>query len=131
MASSANVGSPPRPAPRGKPMSNEELANELCAVSPILRDARRVHVANFGALIPHVFMSDVLARVGACLLESGAPPHEAGTILASLERALAEGDRETRNVISISFARDGELEPFFARLWPLLGPRLRAQCTGK
>jgi hypothetical protein len=44
---------------------------------------------------------------------------------------MTEGDRETRNVIAISFARDSEVELFFDELVPLLGPRTRAQLAGK
>ena len=125
----------PQRARRGKPTNNRELADSLCAVSAALREVRKVHVRSFGTLVPHVFMSEVLARVGSCVRARGASAAEdhgaeiAG-ILQSLESAMDSGDRETRNVISISFAGDAELEPFFAELEPLLGPRVRAQVGG-
>ncbi len=122
------------PAPqRSQPMSNAELVETLCSVSTPLREARRVHVKAYGGLVPHVFMADVLRRVGECLgLDSLAlQRNEMDGILAALERGLTEGDRETRNVIAMSFTRDSELEPFFAVLRPLLGPRMRAQLHGK
>jgi hypothetical protein len=121
---------------RGKPMNNLQLADSLCAASSALRDARRLHVKSFGTLIPHVFMSDVLARVGCCLLAVPAdavadPNREIVAILESLEHGMMAGDRETRNVIAISFVGDGELEPFFGELRPMLGPKVRAQMQGK
>lgn len=121
---------------RGKPTNNLELADSLCAVSAALREARRTHVKSFGTLIPHVFMGNVLAHVGACVLAGNGKAFaghraEIAGILELLERAMTAGDRETRNVISISFVGDGELEPFFKELKPLLGPKVRAQLQGK
>ena len=120
---------------RTRPMSCAELVEGLCAESAALREARRVHLAAFGTLIPHVFMGAVLARVGACLvagaahaLASNGP--EVRGLLAELERGMREGDREARNVIAISFVRDGEVELFFDDLAPLLGPATRAQVSG-
>ena len=40
---------------------------------------------------------------------------------------MVDGDRETRNVIAVSFACDAQLESFFPRLRRMLGPRMRAQ----
>ncbi len=120
----------------GKPMNNLQLVDNLCSSSAVLREARRVHVKSFGTLIPHVFMADVLARVGSLLLMGGAHAilnhrPEIEGILAALEQGLATGDRETRNVIAVSFARDSELELFFDELKPLLGPKIRAQLRGR
>jgi hypothetical protein len=121
--------------PRGKPMNNLQLVESLCAASTALNEARRTHVKSFGTLIPHVFMTHVLERLGRCLAagRGAVVDHrpEIAAILESLERGMAAGDRETRNVISISFVSDGELEPFFAELKLLLGPRVRAQVQGK
>lgn len=121
-----------RPPRRGKPINNRELADSLCAVSAALKEVRRSHVKSFGTLIPHVFMGNVLARVGACVRATA--PGEAGAevagILQGLEQGMENGDRETRSVISISFAGDAELESFFGVLAPLLGPRLRALLPG-
>lgn len=119
----------------GRPMNNRELADNLCTASIALREARRQHVKHFGTLIPHVFMGDVLARIGWCLDDGKVPPadHETeiAAILEALERGMFSGDRETRNVISLSFVGDGELEAFFARLRPRLGPRVSAQLRGR
>lgn len=122
-------------ASRGKPISNGELVEGLCEISPVLREFRRVHVENFGTLVPHVFMGDVLAHLGMCMLDArergAAPGPEVAAILQVLDLGMAQGDRETRNVISVSFVGDGELEPFFAHLKPWLGPRVRAQLQGR
>jgi hypothetical protein len=122
--------------PSGKPMNNIELVEDLCAVSAPLREARRVHMESFGTLIPHVFMAAVLARVGQCLLK-GSPdareqhrPELVG-ILAALEHGMKSGDRETRNVIAISFVRDSEVELFFAELKQWLGPQSLGQTRGR
>lgn len=117
-------------------MSNADLVESLCAASLALREARRRHMNSFGTLIPHVFMTDVLARIGGCLSldggdEAAGGRAEAAAILQVLERGLAEGERETRNVIAVSFVNDAELELFFEDLKPLLGPRLRGQLQGK
>lgn len=120
------------PPERGRPMRNAELVDALCDASVVLREARRVHLEAYGCLIPHVFMADVLKRIGQCL-GSGAlharetHGEEVRGILAAIERGMAEGERETRNVIAISFARDSEVELFFDELMPLLGARTRAQ----
>jgi hypothetical protein len=121
---------------RRGPLNNRELADDLCADSPTLRELRRVHVQSFGTLIPHVFMGNVLAHVGQCLLKSMSASAsnsaaEVGAILTTLEGGMTTGDRETRNVISLSFARDAELEPFFDLLRPFLGPKMMVQLRGK
>ena len=121
---------------RARPLDNIELVEGLCEASVPLRDARRLHLDAYGTLIPHVFMAEVLRRIGQCL-SSGAKhalaahgPEMEG-ILRMLELGMTEGDRETRNVIAISFSRDSEMELFFDELVPLLGPRTRAQLSGR
>ena len=117
-------------------MTNAELVEALCAASMPLREARRIHLQSYGILIPHVFMADVLKRIGYCLgagrlhAETAHGPEVQG-ILAAIERGMVDGGRETRNVIAISFTRDSEVEMFFDELRPLLGPRTRAQLDGK
>lgn len=121
---------------RGRPISCSELVEGLCTVSVPLREARRIHVESYGTLIPHIFMGDVLKRVGACFVAGGANAlasdgDEVRGIFAALERGMAEGDREARNVISISFVRDGEVELFFDDVYPLFGPIMRQQVRGR
>ncbi len=124
------------PASPGKPINNVDLVERLCAASVALQEARRVHVHNFGTLIPHVYMAAVLARVGQCLLmgsEHAQSHHrdELEGIVAALELGMKTGDRETRNVIAISFVHDGEVELFFDELKKWLGPKTLAQMQGK
>ena len=107
-------------------MTNVELVDSLCAVSAPLREARRMHLQSYGTLIPHVFMSDVLKHMGQCRDSA-----EIRGLADALEQGMVEGDRETCNVIAVSFTGDGELEHFFHELVPLLGPRTRAQLQGK
>ena len=121
---------------RSRPMSCAELVEGLCAASVPLREARRLHVEAYETLIPHVFMGDVLKRVGACFVAGArnALAHDGDEmrgIFDALEEGMATGDRETRNVIAISFVRDGELELFFDDLYPLLGPAMRRQMRGR
>lgn len=117
-------------------MNNLELVDNLCAASVPLREARRVHVQHFGTLIPHVFMASVLARVGQCLVIGSAHAarehrDEIEGIIAALELGMKRGDRETRNVIAISFVRDSEVELFFDDLKQWLGPNTLGQTRGK
>lgn len=122
----------PETSPRQRPLNNRQLADNLCASSAELREARRAHVQSFGALIPHVFMGSVLAYVGRCLRGSRAEPvREVVSIMEALECGMETGDRETRNVIAISFARDAEVEPFFERLRPYMGSKLKVQLQGR
>jgi len=76
----------------------------------------------------------VLERVGHCLgagtgFATEAHRVEMEGILAALERGMIQGDRETRNVIAISFVRGSEGELFFGELFPLLGPKTRSQVS--
>ena len=115
---------------RDRVVDNAELVARLCLDSPEISAAHARHVALHGNLIPHAFMGDVLARAGACAWAGAASAREARAelerILATLEDGMDGGHRETCSVICISFVWDGESEPFFATLRPLLGPRLGA-----
>ena len=104
----------------------------LCEQSAGVRERERAHVHQYGTLIPHQFMADVLAYVGHCLRADAmargvANQREIAAIVDCLEQGLAQGDRETRNAVALSFACDAETEDFFHLLRPLLGPCLRAQ----
>jgi hypothetical protein len=77
-------------------------------------------------------MADVLEYLGDCvkadsLAMSRAHSGEIEAIVQCMEQGMAQGDRETRNAVALSFARDAELEDFFHYLRPLMGPKLRAQ----
>lgn len=110
---------------RGKPITNLELAKELGSRSAELGEALARHLEEHGTLVPHVFMTAVLdhVRTIASAKESRA---EITAILESLELGMDAGDRETRNVISMSFLSEAEREPFYLDIAPLLGPRVRA-----
>ncbi len=111
-------------------VGNAALAAKLCVNSNDLCATHSQHVAKHGILIPHEFMGEVLARVGACLAAGTANALSRRTelthILATLESAMEGGDRETCSVIGISFVWDGQEEPFCAALRPMLGPRMGA-----
>jgi hypothetical protein len=115
---------------RDRIVGNAELAARLCVDSIELCAAHARHIALHGTLIPHAFMGEVLARAGTCALAGAANARkwraELEGILATLESAMAGGDQETCSVIGISFIADGQGEPFFAELKPLLGPRMGA-----
>ena len=117
-------------------MNNQELVEKLCKASVPLREARRVHMNSFGSLIPHVFMAAVLARVGRCLMMGSAHARrhhreELEGIIAAVEQGMSIGDRETRNVIAMSFVSDSEVELFFDELKQWLGPTTLSQVNGK
>jgi hypothetical protein len=117
----------------GRPMGNHELADGLCSVSAGLREVRRVHLARYGTLIPHVFMNEVLAHVGTlCAGDSESEAaREVAAVLAILEQGMAFGSHETRSVISLSFVGDGQLEGFYPAMLPGFGPRLRRAAVGR
>jgi hypothetical protein len=112
-------------------VDNVKLADKLCGDSANLHTTRARHLELHGNLIPHVFMGEVLARAGACILpgaeNAGDRRAELSRIIATLEHAMGGGDRETCSVICISFVWDAEGEPFFAALRPMLGPLLSAR----
>jgi hypothetical protein len=102
-----------------------QLVDRLCVASTNLREARWRHERTFGTLVPRVFMSTVVARMGACVLAARGGPalddrDELDNILYTLQRGMLSGDREVRDVIALSLAGDTELEPFFGELKPLL-----------
>ncbi|HUP96548.1 MAG TPA: hypothetical protein VM073_01330 [Usitatibacter sp.] len=119
-----------------RPITNIELVDRICNEAPFLREARRRHLADYQVLMPHVFMADILAFVGS-LFRAGAPLPDAATlqdvraVLACLEEGMRSGDRETRNVIALSFVSDAEIEAFFVHLRPMLGARLQAEAHGR
>lgn len=113
-----------------RPMTNWELAAQLCSWSADLRASRRSHLDAYGKLVPHLFMADVLARVVSCQRAftdaKASERKELDAILDVLESGARIGDQQTRNVIANCFIHGASTQPFFASLWPLLGPNLRA-----
>lgn len=113
------------------PLNNLDLIERLCAVSPPLAEARRRQVNGLGAMVPHVFMAQVLARVGECVMAETVKGREllrseVVSILAVLDSAASSADQETRAVIATSFLGDGKKHACFAALKPMLSPRLAA-----
>src|SRR5690349_2138159 len=105
------MNSPNKSDRHWRPMDNIELVERLCEASVPLRESKRLHIAVYGTLVPHIFMAEVLKRIGVCLssgvrhaLASHGP--EVLGILEVLELGMTQGERETRNVIAISFSRD-------------------------
>lgn len=113
-----------------RPITNWELAAQICSWSPDLLAARRAHLDTHGRLVPHLFMADVLARVVACqdAFSDAKSRHRAEleAILDVLDSGARIGDQQTRNLITNRFLHAASTEPFFTALWPLLGPNLRA-----
>ena len=113
-----------------RPITNWELAAQVCSWSPDLLAARRAHLDTHGRLVPHLFMADVLARVAACQAAfddaTSRYRSELEAILDVLDAGARIGDQQTRKLIANGFIHAASTQSFFALLWPLLGPNLRA-----
>ena len=69
--------------------------------NPALLDALAIHLEDqHGEILPHVLMGDVVRWVEASLMSHR---DEVLTLLEWLENAYVAGDRDVRNVISVSF----------------------------
>jgi hypothetical protein len=112
----------------GKAINRLELVELLSAASPALALKQRSHARSFGCIVPHVFLAEVLSRIGDCLGPAAqfGDHAEAEALLAAVERAIERGDRETKELVARCFARESCHQPFFGELKPLAGPRLRA-----
>lgn len=72
-------------------------------------------------------MHGLLQFVGEQLPKSTEPVESSVlNLLALLEAEVRGNNPETESVIAISFLEYLQAEPFFKRLYPLLGPNLRA-----
>lgn len=117
-------------------MTEAEFFQYVVDVAPGFEDVRAEHLrVNFGELLPHLLMADLLRYVA---LAFGAPDHlyglaaspsghEVRAILSVLDRGLAEGDPATVNAIAVSFVEYLWNETYYPQLEPLLGPDLRAE----
>ena len=117
-------------------MTEAELFQRIVDVAPGFEAVRAEHLRdNFGELLPHLLMADLLRYVALALgapdelhgLAAPASEHEVSAILAVLDRGLAEGDAATDNAIAVSFVEYLWGEPYYPQLEPLLGPGLRAE----
>jgi hypothetical protein len=96
----------------------DELAQDLVASEPALGSVLSEHRAEFdGELLGHLFM----AEVTRWLVANG----PVASVLAVLERHLADGDETVQNVIALSFLENLEREDAAVRT--ALGPGLRAE----
>jgi hypothetical protein len=94
------------------------LTHDLAAVAPAVAALLREHRAEYdGDVLAHVFVADVTRWLAA-----NGPD---AAVLGALERHLAGGDAEVRNVIALSFLEN--LEPGDEPVRAALGPRLRAE----
>jgi len=111
-------------------MSPAQLFAEVEKVSPGFRPVLAEHLGDYGELLAHVLVADLLRYVGSHL-ESAEGSSGGGTeiqaILAVLDSGIVSGTDATVNAIAVSFCEHIETEPFFSRLRPLLGPGLRRE----
>lgn len=111
-------------------MSPAELFAEVGKVSPGFKRVLAEHLSDYGELLAHVLMADLLRYVGSHLDgagDSSAVRTEIQAILAALDGGIVSGDDSTVNVIAVSFCEHIETEPFFSKLRPLIGLGLRRQ----
>lgn len=107
--------------------NDDELLRDLVARHPDLVADLAEHLDdNFGELLPHLLLADIMRRTVA-LHETG-DRDRAQAILDDLERRFAEGDRATQDLISTGFV---EILPYAGErgygVRALLGPELRAE----
>ena len=117
----------------GKAINRLEFVDLLSAASPTIALARLSHVRSFGFLVHHVFLGEVLGRIGECLGSRARPGDaaEVQALVAAMERGIESGDPETRDLVALCFVRDGARQPFFDRLKPFIGPKLRGCLPGR
>ena len=108
-------------------MVTAQLFERIVHVAPEFAPLVAEHVRENDDLLPHLLMADLL-RFVALLLERADEPatRQLHGILDHLESELANNIEETRDLIAVSFLEHLETEPFYLRLYALLGPRTRA-----
>jgi hypothetical protein len=105
-----------------------QFIQDLAAAFPVLRPMLAEHLDdNFGAVLPHLFLADVLRLLLARIDEAGVDDRgEVANILSFLEDAFSAGDAERQELISTGFVenlpRVGEPGDGIRRM---LGPELR------
>lgn len=107
--------------------TNEALVRDLVAAHPALEPDLAEHLDdNFGELLPHVFLADVMRR--AVELHESGQQDRAKKILDDLEDRFAAGDAGIQELISTGFL---EALPSAGErghdIRALLGPELRAE----
>jgi hypothetical protein len=111
-------------------MNPAQLFAEVERASPSFKRVAAEHVADNGAVLPHLLMAELLRHVGSHFQapEEAHPSRaEIEAVLVILDAAVLSGNEETVNVVAVSFCEHIEIEPFFSKLRPLLGLGLRRQ----
>jgi len=106
-------------------MDAEEFIKKLLTLAPKLKLPYQQHLEDNGKLLPHVFMGDV-TRFIISEVESGVGSQDVNNLLNYFEDALATGDKDIENLISVSFVENliGE-EKTINFIKPQSGPRLK------
>lgn len=114
-------------------MTPMEMFDRATVAAPAFGALVNEHYRDYGELLAHVLMADLLRFVGSHFtgnaLPEAPPPttREVNEILMVLDSAIATGSPDTENVIAVSFIENIEVEPFFEKLSPLLGANLRGE----
>lgn len=106
-------------------MSPAQLFQHVAQAVPSFAPVLSEHMQDYGELLPHILMSDLLRFVGSRIEQNRQATVEVVTILDALEREVSGDDADTVNTIAVSFLENLEAEPFFSKLYALLGPGLR------
>lgn len=96
---------------------------------PELRSTYDAHVHDYDELLPHVFFGDV-TRYVVQQVRSGemGPSKPVGRLLECLERCMASGDDQVKELVSVSFIENlAEYDDVLAVLRGLLGPKLEKE----
>ncbi len=114
-------------------MTADQLFKRITMAAPGFKAVINDHLRDNGELLAHVLMADLLRYIGSHFTRSSTVPAEpptaaeVQTMLQVLDGAMENANSATENAIAVSFIEGIESEPFFNRLAPLLGPRLRTE----
>jgi hypothetical protein len=107
-------------------MSPAKLFERAVHLAPDFAAVLVEHLRDNDVLLPHVLMPSLLGFIGDCLSrESPTADATVQRLLDLLEVEVSGDDLDTQNLIAVSFLENLEAEPFFGRLYPLLGPNLQ------
>jgi hypothetical protein len=107
-------------------MSPAELFERVVQVAPAFGQSVAEHLQDNDGLLPRVLMPRLLGFIGERLSADVPVAAPVLGVLELLEVEVVGGDAEAENVIAVSFVEHLEVEPYFDRVYPLLGPNLRA-----
>jgi len=109
-----------------------ELFEEIVRVAPSFATVRRAHIEDYGELLAHVLMGDLLRFVQSHfsgeLREGAAAPTqvEMQAIFDVLDQGL-DAHETTENAIAVSFVEGIEEEEYFNDLERFFGPLMREE----